>query len=666
MTVVNEVTKLLESVFKSQAWSNKLLSAQGLDPHRLVDVAPMDDEVEPLTPTGIQVKIFLKSLTVEWAVPPKDDHVVKAIVEGYQLVDPDDIPDTTVEEGEGKITVEVTEGNGHLFNDLEYEPYKFRVQFVDMWDRYSAWSAWSDATVPAETADYRFDMAKIRESGVLGSYLEEVNAELQIPGNDFAEGVVRQVALAQPEHPNQLPMIEVDFDQWDVNTIWPPLDKARPVGNAEGRRYINSPMPVNTTAAVVDYNGRKWLQVNRGEATHVDYIAPFADFKRRETMPGVSYIASVYVQGAENVKVKFGVDMSANTGTTFEAKEETPEVTLDGSPEGQRIYFKFTMDALGDKPYIRFRIHNMQENTVTRWTRFQLEQADLKTQPSSWTPGVFSTGVLNSRMLTTIDAIIGNAIFEDAAIRSAAIIELTADKIKAGVLNAGTITVASTLTISPGSAGKIIADKTIIDGQGMSLQVQPTYLNPIDSGLISSAITSRNPSGTNADSAIAFFDNRTDKRRGILLRADGDDSNDGHIVFHCTNSGTLSKPSSAKLELTAGKANSNDGRVFISRHLEVADSLTSGTMKASSFKVVSGGDNNNKDLVDLIGHKHDYSDLNNTPNLSGFYKKDDNIVTGDLTVPQGSTFKLYGKTVRISGNSLVVGGADAAAAPAGV
>lgn len=603
MSIVDVVENMLTRAFEDPKWGNTLLAAQGLDSRRLSDAAPMDDEIPPLTPTNVMATAFLKAISVQWAPPRKDDFVVKALVE----LTPSD---TGIAQ-----TIDVTDGNGRVFYDLEYVDYSIRVMFVDMWGRVSLWSS-SVVAKPAETAEYKFDAAKLKATGALSGFLEGVNEQL-LAGENFAEATVRHIALAQPEHPNQLPMIEVDFDQWDLGMVWPPADT-----NTSGSKYIQTVMPEGITASIAQYGDKKWLQVVRTTATTPNpSIYPFSAFKRREIVSGTEYIASVYVQGAAGTQVNFGVQGATQPdGLSVLEIGQTGAVILDGSQ--QRIFFKFIA---GDTyPYIRFRLDTMLENTTSRWTRFQLEQADGKTEPSGWTPGIFSTGILNARMLTAIDAVIANGLFQEAAIASAAIKDLTADKITAGILNAGTINVASLLKLHQGGGvdaqgdtlypGRLEAGNTWLDSSGLSLLTQGSYNAP--ASLRSSAITGRDSLGVQSQSAIAFYDDSTNKYRGIIARADGNQTNDGLIALHVTNDGNLANNSTAKVELRAAKSGSS-GSVFISRNLTVADKayaddfvIQAGPTSGRKLSELPGpGHGHPKSDISGFGHSHDFDQL---------------------------------------------------------
>jgi hypothetical protein len=226
-TVVTQVKEMMESAFASQQWGNKLLTAQGVDSRMLSDVAPIDDEVPPFQPTGVTGTPFLGAVSVSWNTPNRYDYVNRANVE------------YTAQEGETEGVVNeitVTTQTGTVIYDLDYVDYVFRVQFVDVWDRVSAWSDPVTAR-PHETANYKIDLEKARQLGNIASILSVINASL-IAGENFAEGTVKQISLATPEHPNQLPMIEVDFDQWEPERVWPPTDS-----DINGVQYIQAQIP---------------------------------------------------------------------------------------------------------------------------------------------------------------------------------------------------------------------------------------------------------------------------------------------------------------------------------------------------------------------------------------------------------------------------------------
>lgn len=502
------VEKMVESKMASQEFGSTLLATQGLDPARLGDVAPMDDGIPPGLPQGVRVTPFMKALDISWDAPDISYHVKTAIVE-------------ITPSGQVSYTRSISPPVGLTLSDLPYVQHSVRVKFVDIWGRESGWTAVVNGT-PAETADYKINLTKAQMAGRLEGLIPAINTSIQ-GGDSFAANTVKQVSLAQPDGSNLLPLIEVDFDQWADGTAWSP-----PESDKAGNKYITHAAPAGVSGVVRDRSGLKWLEVTRNNATDGWYV-PFAHIKNRGIQPGSEYICSAFARGGSGVRVRFEVVLYKDTAGTAPFFLQTDTVTLDGSNKGTRLDIKFTVPAGYNA--MRMVMINVDNVTVSQWTKFQLEYAGGKLEPSAWTPGILTTGAIVTRMLTALDLAAAQALFKNASIEAAAIKELTADKIVGGTISTTTINVLSQMTL--GTGGKVNAGPFVfLDSGGMSMARQEGYTTPA----INRAYKI---SSTDDLSAVAFYNNGTSSQ-GVQLRADGSSaSNRGTIALQATARGIL-------------------------------------------------------------------------------------------------------------------------------
>lgn len=524
------IRKMMESAFENPFFGGKLLEAQGVNPRSLSEVAPIDDEIPPLPPTGLTVTPHLQSLHVEVDNPPTKDYVTTMRIEYTPLASGDadviDVPGTT----------------GYSITGLEYIDYVVRVKFIDEWGLQSDWTM--PVTVkPLASADFYFDAEEARQRGNLTNLIDSISTSL-LQGENFAENSVRAVALAQPDSSNLLPMIETDFEQWPDDMLWPPIE-----ADTAGNLYVQAFIPAGFSAKIDDRNGLKWLAVSRGVSTSDSGIVPFSKFKQRGTFPNENYIYSIFVDGPAGSNVRLTVEGATNeSGVGRMVVAQSAITTLDSSSGGQRIWIRFSLPPT--HPFLRLKLEGLQANTTTYWSRLQLERAGNKMEPSPWGTGVVSAGVVSARSMLAIDLAAANALFKDAVIESGKIVNLTADKIEAGTLQAGEIFVETLLHMATGTGGTgeiRCGVNTVLDSNGLRLKAQSSNDTPV---LVNdSKITDE----TNK-SAMAFY--QTDIFNGIILRSDGFQAGDrdGAIALHATEDGVLggSTPrvptSSAKIE----------------------------------------------------------------------------------------------------------------------
>lgn len=469
--VQEQVDKTFADKFSNPGMGRLLLEAQGLDPKRLQDVSAIDDGQPPIAPTGLKVTPFLGALSVEWDAAPLLDRVVKTVIE---------IKPPT---GVARI-VEELEAHNITVVDLDYVDYTIRIKHVDVWNKESVWSN-PIVGKPLETAQYKIDLAKAEQLNKLSGLLPAINTKLA-QGEEFGANVIKQVNLAQPDASNMLPLIEVDFEQWNVGQTWPPADT-----NKNGVQYITGSAAVGVTGAIVDRNGSSWLNIARGAGAGV-FFQPF-QYRAHGTNGSAEYIYSVYVQGVAGTKVALtilGATDSVGTGSTVLGG--TGYQTLSGGASGERLYVKFTNDAT--KPFTAYRIQLENPNTNVNITKVQLEPALGKTQPSGWTPGVISTGVISARMLMAADANLLNAIIKDGSIQNAligtaaidtanimnlAVVDAKVLNMKAGKLITDTLS-ATTITLAANGILRSAGNRVSFSGGGISMAAASNYSSNAD------------------------------------------------------------------------------------------------------------------------------------------------------------------------------------------
>ena len=527
---MSSVEEMIESKMESQEHGSKLLSAQGLDPKRLGDVAPMDDGLPPVLPQGVKVTPFMKALDISWTAPPISDNVRSAVVE-------------VTPSGGVAFSTNISPPYGLTLVDLDYIEHSVRVKFIDAWGRESGWTTPVLGT-PAETADFKINLAKAQMAGRLEGLVPAINTSIQ-GGDSFAANTVKQVSLAQPDGSNLLPLIEVDFDQWPSGQVWAPTetDKA-------GNRYITELAPVGVSGEVVDRSGIKWLRITRNSTTDGWYV-PFGSIKNRGIQPGTEYIFSGFVRGNSGVRARLVLELYKDTAGTDRYTITSDVVTLDGSAEGKRIAIRFTAPA----GYNTMRVIpvNPDDLTSTEWTKFQLEYAGGKLEPSPWSPGILTTGMIVARALTALDLSATQAIFKNAAIDSAAVKELVADKIVGGTISTTTINILSQMTL--GTGGKFNAGPFIsLNSGGMTMARTTGYTTP-------SVDRAYKISSSDDLTALAFYVNGTNSK-GIQLRADGSGGVRGAVALQATYAGDFNAVSSARIEINAAGSASGRGQIF--------------------------------------------------------------------------------------------------------
>lgn len=560
--------KFLRSALESPVYSNILLLGAGLDPRRLSEAAPIDDEEPPSPPTNVQAEPFLKALAVSWDTPRPKDHVASSVVS------------LTPVEGGDEVLVTSDEKWGHTVQDLDYVDYEIKVKFIDLWDHESDWSI-PIVAKPKESAEYLINLQKAQQAGRLAGLIPSINnASLLADIENYNENLIKQVAMAQPDSSNLLPMNEVDFEQWAAGTVWPPTDT-----NVSGVAYINAEVPTQYSASVIARQGMNWLALTKNTAT-TESVRPHR-WGIRGTYAGGSeeYIMSVFVDGATGTSVQLQVWASASpSGTSPSLLQSTPVVELDSSDGGQRLFVKFSIPA--DKPYITYRFNNNISGQTSYWTRLQLERATLKIEPSAWTAGVITTGVIGARAIAAMDASAVNAIFKNAAIESAKIKDIQADKITAGTLQAVNIDVGANLTLV--GAGKVQAEHTTLDRQGLTLAHAGSYTtSTIDRSYKISDV----PIAGKDHLSIAFWSDPS--LYGIMLRADGDVAGkDGMIALHTTEGGVLYQTWTGHIEIIPAIPES---QILMGHNVQIAGKLVvggniaaNGNMSADNFFVQKG------------------------------------------------------------------------------
>jgi hypothetical protein len=342
-----------------------------------------------------------------------------------------------------------------------------------------------------------------------------------------------------------LPLREVDFEQYG-EVGWPPPDT-----DVNGTAYVEGHIEANSWGWVVKRGGDlKWLAIFR-EGLGNGHVVPFSKFRQYGTAANVNYIFSMVIDGPNNGTVECFVDARSNPtdGATQIRLETGGTVTLDGAVgEGQRIWVKFT--ASPTHPYINFGVRLKTPTTGTFYiTRLQLEQAGAKIQPSAWTPGVLSTGVIAARAIAAIDLSAATAIFKNGAIDSAKIKNLVADKITTGQI--------STARLELTNNGKIVAGKTELAPWGIEMGSTGSYTQ-------SSVDRQYKLTDTNWFTSLSFY--RGSTHRGLVLRADGVDLK-GVISLQATDDSNIYGPGGAILELLGDRTATPEGygRVRIDR-----------------------------------------------------------------------------------------------------
>lgn len=475
MSKIGEQTrKIFNDLFENPGIGRKLLEAQGLDPLRLQTVSAMDDEQPPIKPPAPTLTPFLGALLVVWEVPPNLDRVAKTVVEFR----PPTGPVILAEENEGNVSLTQV--------DLEVVEYDVRIYHEDHWGRKSPWSDYVSAT-PLETAQYKIDLAKAQQLNTLSGLMPAINTDL-IDGEEFAEGVIRQATLAQPDASNTLPLLEVDFQQWENGMVWPPPDT--PKGSATP--YVVPTAGNGVTASVEDKNGLNWLTISRSVASTGVLYQPF-QFKPHGTIGTAEYIYSVYVQAVAGTQVALTVQAASDaTGTGQIALANTGYQSIPAGANGVRLFVKFANDPT--RPYTAMRILLQNPNTSASITKMQLEPSYGKSEPSPWTPGMISTGVVNARMLMALDVTAVNGIFKngvfdtaliaDAAITNAKIGDLQVNDAKianmfASKLRTDSLT-ATTITLTNSGIIRSATSKVSFSGTGLNLSPASDYGSGID------------------------------------------------------------------------------------------------------------------------------------------------------------------------------------------
>ncbi len=571
--------KFISDSLGSQKYGRKLIEGMGMDPTLLQEQAPIDDGDAPGLPVILTTEPFIEGVNLVWTTPPKTDYVALTHI-GF----------TKAGDAIEQVTTTAQQSFQALYELAGGVQYSFRIKHEDRWGRQSVWSAPVTATTVTSALD-DIDVAELQLAGRLTNLMPALNANLLDPdGENFAEGVVNAIALAQSNNSNQLTLREVDFEMWRAelytgwNGTWPPpevLEDGTVINeDPSGNPYIVADARGHTPYAITTLEGRRWLRDTRPVGV-LDTSVPFSNWSSRGCVVGGHYIYSAYVRGPQNATVRIAANTAADSNGASQTRIESQTFSLSGNPQGDRIHVKFQLPA--GKPFVRMELINAQEGQTVYWSRFQLEATSaLKGQPSPWSAGVFTTGVIGARMISTLDVSAVNAIFKNAAIEDAKIANLKADKILTGELKAGRRIVC---------LGEIIGGGAKLDPGGIVLtDLLTNNTRPADSrgSWITGPETPLSPPTTFA--GIGVVNDSSPNRRGWLITAEGvgAGSREGYIRLLATNgaNGDQNAIGNAKVILTSDSSGQGNSTVRLGTDVNVdRDALVSQDLRvARNFK----------------------------------------------------------------------------------
>lgn len=377
-----------------------------------------DDEVAPVTPTGLTVTVFQRDLGITWNAPPTNEYVASHNVR--------------ITPSGGSAVIRNTVDNSYRAMGLTAGvSHTVEVQHVDRWNRVSPWASVTATPQPTIAEQIAAGAAlpagqitgSLPSSQVSGTFstgaitgnwdltrvinsLPQANLSQITDPAKLADSLVTNAKLAAGQSANVLPLTFAEFESYPLGYDWANV------------AYI----PATGTASVVDVGGRKWLQLNRNNPSEPWHFIRNGG-QSIGTVGDQYYIISCFVRNpdtttAQNAFISVKNMSAPGSGDSVDIAGNANGINVPADGREYRIWTKFQQNPA--KPFYEWWINLDPDGQSLQVSRFQLEVVSAsQTQPGPYREPALQAGVVSANLLAAWDIVATQAIISQASIGTA-------------------------------------------------------------------------------------------------------------------------------------------------------------------------------------------------------------------------------------------------------